>query len=219
MIFQFVKLALRRILMFSLVRLVHIGDSTLMIPVAAAIATFLLLNRAWNLTLWWAVLFLSSLALVIVSKIAFIGWGFGIKTIDYKAISGHATLTAAVLPVMFNLILQILKFGPHHAGIFLGLSLAFFVSVCLVVYGFHTSSEAIFGSMLGSIVSLFFLRIVAGSSKIFCFSACAIIMSITTFILLHYAILISAQYWMTSIALHLSGHDTPYSWHTWRPGD
>jgi hypothetical protein len=202
--------------MFSWVRLVHIGDAKILIPVAVAITIFLLLNRAWRLTLWWTVLFWASLALVLASKIAFIGWGLGIEKIDYKAVSGHAMLTAAVLPVMFHLILRQRRGVSEHAGEFLGFALAISVSVCLVAFDFHAPSEAIFGSILGSSVSLVFLRLAEASSATFRMNRWIIPVSVATFLLLHYARLIPTQYWMTRIALYLSGHDLPYSWHTWQ---
>ena len=33
-------------------------------------------------------------------------------------------------------------------------------------------------------------------------------------LLMHHVTLIPTQYWMTSVAVYLSGHEMPYSWQT-----
>jgi hypothetical protein len=204
-------------IMFSSARLVHIGDATLLIPVAAAITTWLLLNRAWRLSIWWTLSFSAGLALVIASKIAYMGWGIGIKTIDYKAVSGHAMLTAAVLPVLFQFIVWQQKPRSRRYGEWAGLVLATVVSVVLVTFGFHSWSEAIAGSILGFSISLPFLREASATAGSFRIRRWTIAVSATMLLLMHEATSMPAtQYWMSNIATYLSGHDLLYSWHTWQ---
>lgn len=207
-------------IMFSSARLVHIGDATLLIPVAAAITTLLLLNRAWRLSIWWTLSFSAGLALVIASKIAYMGWGLGIKAIDYKAVSGHAMLTAAVLPVLFQLILWQRNPSAGRGGEWAGLGLAMLVSVVLVTFGFHSWSEAVTGSILGCLISLPFLQAASATAASFRVRRWTITASATMLLLTHEATLIPAtQYWMSNIAAYFSGHDMLYSWHTWQRRD
>lgn len=212
--------AAQTMIMFSSARLVHIGDATLLIPVAAAITTLLLLNRVWRLSIWWTLSFSAGLALVIASKIAYMGWGVGIKAIDYKAVSGHAMLTAAVLPVLFQLILWQQNPRSRHGGEWAGLVLAMVVSVVLVTFGFHTWSEAIAGSILGCLISLPFLREASATAGSFRLRRWTVTASASMLLLMHEATLMPAtQYWMSNIATYLSGHDLLYSWHSWERSD
>lgn len=198
--------------MVSAVTLVHLGDATLMIPVAGAIALFLALNHAWRLSLWWTASFGAALALVIASKIAYIGWGIGIAPLEYKALSGHAMLTAAVLPTMFHVIFWKQAATVRHAGIAIGFALAALVSALVVAYDFHSRAEAIAGSALGIAVSFPFLRVAAGacnSVRLRPWKSCA---SATMLLLALQIPSMPSQYWMTCIAVSLSGQAAPYSW-------
>jgi hypothetical protein len=195
----------------SPVRLVHLGDATLLIPVAAAIALFLALNRAWRLSLRWTVSFGAGLTLVIVSKIAFIGWGFGIEALDYKAVSGHAMLTAAVLPTMFHIILWKQRNTMRHAGVAVGFAMAALVSGLLVRFGFHSWAEAIAGSALGASISVPFLRAAAVACQSVRVRPWTITASATMLLLMQHVTALPVQTWMTDTAAVLSGHEMPYS--------
>lgn len=200
--------------MMSPVRLVHLGDATLLIPLAAAIALFLALNRAWRLALWWTVPFGTGLTLVIVSKIAFIGWGVGVDALAYKAVSGHAMLTAAVLPTMFHIILWKQANTMRHAGVAAGFALAALVSGLLVRFGFHSGAEAIAGSALGSSISVPFLRAAEVACKAVRVRPWTITASATMFLLMLHVTALPVQTWMTNTAAVLSGHAPPSSRHT-----
>src|SRR5690606_16724813 len=82
------------------------GDSIVTLPIAAAIAIWLLAAGAWRAALAWCVMFGTSLTLVAATKIAFIGWGIGIPGLDFTGISGHAMRACAVLPVAAFLLLR-----------------------------------------------------------------------------------------------------------------
>ncbi len=78
-------------------KIVHVGDTAIMIPAAAAVMVYLISCRAWRMAWWWCLLFTTGICLVAATKIAFLAWGTGIHTIDFKALSGHATST--ILPL------------------------------------------------------------------------------------------------------------------------
>src|SRR5690242_12235967 len=75
-----------------------------MLPAAALCVLSLMLGRAWRLALWWCLLLILGCTMVAASKIAFIGWGIGIQSLDFTGLSGHAMRATAIAPVFLYLI-------------------------------------------------------------------------------------------------------------------
>lgn len=72
------------------------GDSTVLLPSAAALFIVLMLRKTSRLLAWqWSLLFGITGAIVCASKLAFMGWGLGIRELDYTGFSGHSALSAA----------------------------------------------------------------------------------------------------------------------------
>jgi hypothetical protein len=139
------------------VKLINVGDPGAMIPAATAIAAWLFAARPRRLALYWALLFGCGMALVAASKVAFLAWGIGIPALDLKALSGHATQTAAVAPVLCYLLLHSQTRAVRAAGILLGFAFAGVMGVLLAVCGYHSLSESAVGCILGAAVSIGFL--------------------------------------------------------------
>ena len=196
-----------------MISIVNIGDVTVMFPAAAAIAAWLAANRAWRMAFWWCLLFGSGIALVAVSKIAFLAWGTGIRPIDFKAFSGHAMQTAAVLPVMSYLLFQ--PYPPlRRTAAALGILTSAIVGICLVVYGFHSVPETICGFSVGMTVSLGFLSKASGLNT-FHKHHRVLPCSVLAFAMVWCAQPGTLERSMTLLALRLSGHASPYSYITW----
>ncbi|SVZ76387.1 PAP2 family protein [Klebsiella pneumoniae] len=69
------------------------GDSTVLLPSAAALFIVLMLRKTSRLLAWqWSLLFGITGAIVCASKLAFMGWGLGIRKLDYTGFSGHSAL-------------------------------------------------------------------------------------------------------------------------------
>ena len=139
--------------------LIRLGDPEFIFPAAAGMAAWLLASRAWRMAFWWSLLFAAAIVLVAASKIVFMGWGNGWQALCYKALSGHATGAAAVLPVLLHLLLH--RFSPvlRAAGTGTGLALAALVAVALVASDEHSLSEVLAGWCAGAGVSLGTLRL------------------------------------------------------------
>ncbi len=76
------------------------GDSTVLLPSAAALFIVLMLRKTSRLLAWqWSLLFGITGAIVCASKLAFMGWGLGIRELDYTGFSGHSALSAAFWPI------------------------------------------------------------------------------------------------------------------------
>lgn len=201
--------------MISWTKIVHLGDTVVMIPVAAAIAAWLVTGRAWRTALWWCLIFTAGITLVAASKIAFLAWGSGIRSLDFKAISGHAMSTTAVIPVMFYLLLQRSPPITRAYGVLLGIVFGALMGILLVVLNEHSVSEAAAGCVIGGIVSLGFIWLSA-TSPMPSLNGWLIPFSVLAFLAVWYAEPSSVEYWMTRVALYLSGRDKPYNWATWQ---
>lgn len=191
-------------------KIIHLGGTAVMIPAACAIAALLLTGRAWRMALWWCLLFAAGLGLVAASKIAFLGWGLGIPSLDFKTLSGHAMLTTAVIPVIFFLLLQWASPVVWSGGIGLSIILSAILTICLIAFNFHSASEAIAGCTLGGIVSLGFIKM-SGTLSTVRLNRRLILFSILAFLAVQYAKPPSIEYWIERAALYISGHDKLYN--------
>ena len=196
--------------------LTRLGDSVVMMPAAVMIVAWLLSARAGRLALCWCLMFGGALACVLATKIAFIGWGLGIRVLDFTGLSGHAMRACAVLPVLAYLTLRHAPPGWRIAGLALGGVLAALVGISRVVVHAHTISEAVGGCLLGALVSLSFIRL--------CQTRPTLALPRWLLALGLLALLPTAQAspaptngWVNGIALYLSGRERPYRRDDW-PG-
>jgi membrane-associated phospholipid phosphatase len=185
------------------------GDSVVTLPAAAAILIWLLAGRAWQMALCWAWLFGAGLALVVATKVAFIGWGIGISAIDFAGISGHSMRAAAILPVLCYLLLHRSMPAIRNGGVLIGLLLAALIAVSRVAVGAHSVSEAVSGLVLGNAIGLGFIYFSQPLTKprvnrwLVAFSFFGLLPT-------SYAEPAPTNYWIEAMALYLSGHDRPY---------
>jgi len=80
------------------------------------------------------------------SKIAFLGFGYGIAAIDFTGFSGHSMYAWSILPVLGALV-------AGRRGVAVGAALAVLVTCSRVHLGAHSWSEAISGMALGVAVA------------------------------------------------------------------
>ncbi|NMM36757.1 MAG: phosphatase PAP2 family protein [Glaciimonas sp.] len=191
------------------------GGSAVMMPAAAAFAAWLALGRAWRMFFWWCGLFGAGLTIVIVSKIAFIGWGIGIPALDFTGFSGHAMRAMAVIPVLFYLVLQNTGRATRTVGVLVGLLLGALICTSRVAVQVHSVTEAISGGVLGAAVSLSFIALSCKLEKPL-LNRALMIATVIGLIGLSYVEPIPSQGLLTTVALSLSGHDKPYTRENWK---
>jgi membrane-associated phospholipid phosphatase len=196
----------------------NFGDITITSLAALAIAAWLFIEDEKQLALWWSLLFAGAMGVVIVTKMAFIGWGIGIRSLDFAGFSGHAMRTAAVMPVLFYLILQRGRFSVRIAGVALGLLFAAIVGVSRLAVHAHSVSEVVAGWMLGAMVSLAFIRIAFTSLSSHVFKPLRIVLSVLALLPAPYVHPAPTQQWLTEITLFFTGHDHPYPRTDWKLG-
>jgi hypothetical protein len=195
----------------SALTFLDLGNLVLTLPLASAIAAWLLAARDWRTAGCWLLLFAAALAVVGISKVAFLGWGTGIPALRFQAFSGHAAGATTVFPVLFYLLL---RRGPAPAamiGAASGLALGAALAAFLVAAGEHTAAEACAGWVVGACASGAMLRIArtARTPPLPAGLAWSLVAYGVTAWAMQQA---NVGYWMIKLALALSGNRYPFRW-------
>lgn len=201
--------------MISWMTITNYGGINMMAPAAVAITAWLVSARAWRLAVWWLALFTTGLAVVVASKIAFFGWGMGIRSLDFTGFSGHSMRATAVVPVLFFLLLQKAPPLARATGVLLGLLFGVMVGISRLVLHAHSVSEAVAGCMLGALISFGFIRILSAEQEI-AFNHSLVALSLAGLLAVPYAAPVPTQRWIIDAALRVSGHDRPFVRNGWK---
>jgi membrane-associated phospholipid phosphatase len=201
---------------------------------ALAVAAWLVGARCWRLALAWCLLFGGAVLIAAASQMAFLGWGIGLRALEFTGFSGHATRAAAVFPVALFLLLERRGFRrddrrletrpgaqDRRAGAWLpaavlaGALLAAAVGVARVKVGAHSPSEAAAGCLLGlTCAFLFIARTRAAVDR----SPQPLLLGLlAATVLLPRADPVNSHQWLTAAALKLSGSDRVWLRDGWQP--
>lgn len=192
-----------------------LGGAGLTLPLALAIALWLAIGYTWRMAAAWLLVLGAAIGVVTVTKLAFLGWGVGIRELDFTGVSGHAMLSTAVYPVALFLMLLPARPSFRLAGVLLGLAAGMIVSLSRVVLSAHSPSEAITGCLVGALAALLFVRWAwrAEPGRLSAWPVVASLMALT--VLLH-GVHVPTQRWVTHIALTVSGHEKPFIRARWK---
>ncbi|MDM0046989.1 PA-phosphatase [Variovorax dokdonensis] len=139
-------------------RVTWLGDSGLLLPAAVLIGIWLLVSRrTWPTALLWFTLFGSASLLVLVSKLAFLGWGVGSARLNFTGISGHSMMASSIWPVALWLLCARAGHRWHVGMAVAGWVLAWTIGVSRLALYAHSASEVAAGLLLGTAVSAIFL--------------------------------------------------------------
>jgi hypothetical protein len=195
----------------SSIAFLHLGNLALTLPLAGAIAAWLLAARDWRAAGCWLLLFAAALAIVGISKVAFLGWGTGIPALRFQAFSGHAAGATAVFPVLLYLLLRRCPGPAATIGAGSGLALGAALAAVLVATGEHTAAEACAGWIVGAAASVAMLRI-ARTARMPSLPA-GLAWSLLAYGGAAWAMQQAhVGYWMIKVALALSGNRYPFRW-------
>jgi hypothetical protein len=196
---------------FIWMKFIHIGDLRLMLPTGFAIAAYLAVIKEWRIARFWFVLLCICTGFVTGSKIAYLGWGYGIPAINFKALSGHAAFSAAIIPSSIFVLLQSSSAAIRKNMLIGGFATAALLGVFLVLLNEHTVSEAIAGFLVGACIStIFILRShisPATGMRPWIFPFILIVLLSTW-----YWLEPPVEFWMMQAAMQLSGHTMLYAW-------
>ncbi|MES2160055.1 MAG: phosphatase PAP2 family protein [Pseudomonadota bacterium] len=184
-------------------------------PIGIAIAVWLVAGKSWRLTAAWCVLFGIGMALVVATKMAFVGWGLGVESVEFAGFSGHAMRAAAVFPVAFYLAFRSSPPQWRVLGTLLGVLLAVLISISRVYVQAHSVSESVTGCLLGLAVAAVFIWY-ASTEHHMALSRLLVVLCIPIVLIAPRVEPVPAEMWITQAALWLSGHDQPYTRAIWR---
>ncbi|WP_246542337.1 phosphatase PAP2 family protein [Collimonas antrihumi] len=166
------------------------------------------------MTLLWCFLFTFGLVLVAVTKIAFVGWGIGIQSLDFTGFSGHAMRATAVMPVLFYLLLQKAPPLARLSGVILGFALGVIIGISRLVVHAHSVSEAVTGCLVGGMVALSFFWLSRSLPKPE-LHRWLIVLTLIPVFLTAQAKPAPTERWLNGVALYISGHDKPFARTDW----
>jgi membrane-associated phospholipid phosphatase len=195
-----------------------LGGAGMTLPIAFAIAIWLAVGYSWRMAAGWLVLLGVAITVVTATKLAFLGWGVGIRELDFTGVSGHSMLSTAVYPVALFLLLLPARPPVRLAGVVLGLAAGIVVGLSRVVLSAHSPSEAITGCLVGALAALVFVRM-AWNAEPGKLAALPVTVSMLVLAVLVHGVHVPTQRWVTHIALKVSGHERPFiraKWHAVR---
>jgi membrane-associated phospholipid phosphatase len=192
-----------------------LGGAGMTLPLAFAIAIWLAVGYSWRMAAGWLLLLGAAIGVVTVTKLAFLGWGVGVKELDFTGVSGHAMLSTSVYPVVMFLLLLPARPAIRLVGVALGLAAGIAVGLSRVVLSAHSPSEAITGCLVGALAALLFVRM-AWDAEPGRLSVLPVTVSMLVLAVLMHGVHVPTQRWVTDIALKVSGRDRPYIRAKWR---
>jgi len=191
-----------------------VGDSAAMLPAGAGLMLWLLVNgMRRDAALLFAVLGAGA-AVVLATKLAFLGWGLGIPALRFAGISGHSMLACSIMPIAAYVISRRAGVGTRIAAALLGFAVGVTIGISRVALSAHSWSEIVAGCGLGGLVALFFLRAAwlplrAAYNWWPVIGAGAVVLIVAVA-----GLRAPSEHLIVQMALHLSHHDEPYG----RPG-
>ncbi|WP_149196341.1 phosphatase PAP2 family protein [Luteimonas suaedae] len=199
------------------------GDLLLIWP--AALLTAGLLARqggrsaraVWHWPLWLGVASL----LVAASKVAFYGWGTGIRAWNLSCFSGHAVLALGFWPAFLAVLVPPQRPGLRTAMVAAGLCLGLLVGLSRVTLGLHPPSEVLAGIGLGGGAAWLALRAVRGIRLPLGRGSAALAMLLAVGLWggSRLAPSLPTEHWFRQAAIVLSGNEQPYSRRIWRQAE
>ncbi|RQR66392.1 phosphatase PAP2 family protein [Burkholderia sp. Bp9002] len=191
------------------------GGAGLTLPLAVTIAVWLALGYSWRRAAAWLAVLAGAIGVVALTKIAFLGWGIGIRAWDFTGFSGHAMLSTSVYPVALFLMLIRTRTPVRLLGIALGLAAGIAVGVSRVALAAHSPSESVTGCIVGALAALVFI---AGSwhAQPHRWSVPAVVASLVLVTIALHGISVPSHRWVTKVALQLSGHERPFVRARWK---
>lgn len=140
-----------------------LGDSRWLLPMALVL--LITLPRADARLKWrWLLAIAVTAGVTLASKLAFMGWGIGIKSVHFTGFSGHAAMSSVIYPVVGALLAGISKL-PRRIGLVIGVLLATAIAWSRIPLHAHSLSEVIAGLMLGLGCSTWAMHTAGPSSR------------------------------------------------------
>lgn len=197
----------------------HLGDAALVLPLLVVAMAGLAIQGPGQrrAALRWALIIATCLTLVAASKIAFYGWGTGIRRWNLTCFSGHTVSAWLAWPALLMLMAPARLRALRIALLVIGIAIAACVGWSRVPLGAHPVSEVIAGTLLGAPAAGWIIRALWNHA----FDKRGIAMLIA--LVLALTVLTQAglkrphtEYWFQKLGIALSGNDRPVDRSRWR---
>lgn len=214
-------------------KITMLGAFELLMPITLLTALALWLYGLRTVAVRWVLAVGMAGALVMVTKVAYMGWGLGSVYWDYTGFSGHSLLASSIYPVVFasaavlwrrpaassrqqrHFIGTALTAPVLWSAAWMGVALALLVAVSRVAINTHSISEIVLGSLLGLAVSLSILPRLRHTPGHPSYRRAALIIPTSLCACMAVALMIFPRpqlpYVEQYVALKLSGRTTPYT--------
>jgi hypothetical protein len=148
--------------------------------------------------------------LVVSTKVAYLGWGIGIRSLNFTGISGHAMTATSTLTVAGYFAGGGYSKFAAIVGSCLGCFLALMIAISRVVLGFHSPAEAVIGCALGFSIAVATIGMIREYPKV------ATVPFVFVFALVALVIIVHGkeaptENLITRIAHYLSGRSIPFT--------
>ncbi|WP_051414308.1 phosphatase PAP2 family protein [Pseudoxanthomonas suwonensis] len=140
------------------------GSAWCVLPLVAVLGTALAVrdpSARGPVVRWWNAIAVA-VVLVAASKIAFYGWGTGVRAWDLTCFSGHTVLGLVFWPVALALLVPPRYRGWRVSMATAGWVFAGLIGVSRVMLRAHPLSEVLAGAVLGAIVGGYGLHVLRG---------------------------------------------------------
>jgi len=199
----------------SWAEITRLGESGFLLPIGLILWFWLMVARCYRAALIWAIAFGSAILVVVASKVAFIGWGIGIRSIDFTGFSGHTMLAAALFPALAYAMTGGARQSLRIAAIASALLFAALIAISRVVLEAHSISEVVGGFALGALAALCLIRYSRLGAQA-ALPAWVVLLAVLASGAISVGHRAPSHHIIVTLALKLSGHEHPYRripWH------
>ncbi|QBQ35590.1 phosphatase PAP2 family protein [Pseudoduganella plicata] len=193
-----------------------LGSISVTGPLGIAIAVWLLAGRSWRLSLSWCLMFGAGMALVVATKVAYVGWGIGIPEMKFAGLSGHAMRACAVFPVVFYLAVRRMGSPARRVALGAGTVLALLISFSRLPVLAHSMSEVVLGGAVGFAVAAGFV-FQARSEHPATVGRVLLALCMPVMLVMPFTEPVHTERWVQQLALQLSGRTAPIE-RAWKLG-
>jgi len=196
------------------------GSALCVLPLAALVGLLLMRVPAARAPVmrWWCAV-AAGVALVAASKMAFYGWGVGVRAWDLTCFSGHTVLAFSLWPVLAAVAVPPRKRRWRWLATAAGVGFALLIGLSRIALDAHPPSEVIAGTLLGGAVALASLRALRGQWLAPDASAAVALLLCGLFLALAWTDLrfprVPSEHWLARAATAVSGRQAPWSRKAW----
>jgi membrane-associated phospholipid phosphatase len=186
------------------------GETTLLLPCAVMLYAWFRYSREAATARQWLCAFVAAAGLTLLSKLAYMGWGIGVPSLDFTGFSGHSMMAAAVLPVVLHRLVPARPAWLALAAASVGVMMAAGVSVSRLALGVHSLSEVAGGLVLGLGASIWCIALSHGTARRTAPPLAIALMLCLVLGLPASGATAPTHHWLEQIAVYLSHRDKPY---------